>query len=93
VLAVTRFTTDDEAVALANATDYGMVAGIWSADTDRAQAIAERIDAARCWVNAYWVSDPSVSAAARRRSGIGALETGTEALREFLSPKEVSVSR
>jgi len=92
VLAVTTFETEDEAVRLANGTAYGLVAGIWSEDTERALRVADRLDTGRCWINAYWASDPSLPSTPHRRSGVGAAETGSGALREFLRPKEITIA-
>jgi aldehyde dehydrogenase (NAD+) len=51
VLAVTRFTTEDDAVTLANDSEYGLVAGVWTADSARALRVASRIDAGQVIVN------------------------------------------
>ena len=91
VLAVTTFDSESGAINLANTGDYGLVAGVWTADRDRALRVASALDVGRVWVNGYWASDPTLSSTPHRRSGIGAAETGTAALLEFLRPKEVTV--
>jgi len=90
VLAITRFRTPDEAVLLANATRFGLCAGIWTADEDRARAVAADLDVGTCWINSYWSSPPNLSRTARRESGLGALDFGVEGLREYLTFKQVA---
>ena len=53
VLAVQVFDTEDQAVALANGTEFGLVAGVWTRDGARQQRMAKRIVSGRVFVNCY----------------------------------------
>ena len=53
VLSVLRFSSEDEAVALANDTRFGLAAGVWTKDVHRAHRVAHRVRAGTVWVNAY----------------------------------------
>ncbi len=89
VLAVTRFDTPDEAIALANATRFGFVAGIWTEDEALAARVAAGLVAGTCWVNTYWANPAASSNVPRRNSGTGAIDAGSEGLREWIMPKQV----
>lgn len=89
VLAVTPFDSEQEAIDLANATEYGMACGIWSSDRDRALHVASGVDAGTCWINAYWSSPVDLSRTAWKASGVGAMDFGVEGLREYLRFKQV----
>lgn len=60
VLAVSRFGTEQEAVALANSTRYGLAAGIWSKDVHRVHRVARQLRSGTVWANSYRVVAPSV---------------------------------
>ena len=55
ILSVIKFDTDDEAIALANDTPFGLAAGLWTTDLARAIALPKRLRAGTVWVNAYRV--------------------------------------
>ncbi|WP_069886860.1 aldehyde dehydrogenase [Streptomyces luteocolor] len=84
VLAVLAFDTLDEAVALANATEYGLAAGLWTADLSTAHTVARRLRAGTVWVNCYEEGDLTVPFGGYKQSGHGrdksahALEKYTE---------------
>jgi aldehyde dehydrogenase (NAD+) len=92
VLTVTTFKDYDEAMELANATRYGLVSGVWTADLKTAVRAAGDIDAGACWINGYWGGPSDLSRGSRRKSGMGALDFGVEGLREFLSPKQIAIA-
>jgi acyl-CoA reductase-like NAD-dependent aldehyde dehydrogenase len=66
VLAVTPFETDDEAVALANDSHYGLAGAVWSSDLERAWRVADQMRADRVWVNDYQMFDLNTPDPARR---------------------------
>lgn len=71
VLAVMPFDTEDEAIALANATDYGLAAAVWTANLSRAHRMIRRIKAGIVHVNTYGGSDLTVPLGGVRQSGNG----------------------
>ncbi|QFT59571.1 Aldehyde dehydrogenase PuuC [Sulfitobacter sp. THAF37] len=71
VLAVQAFETEDEAVALANGTDYGLAAAVWTADLSRAHRMVRRIRAGLVHVNTYGGSDLTVPLGGLGQSGNG----------------------
>ncbi|MFD1158795.1 aldehyde dehydrogenase family protein [Roseovarius aestuarii] len=71
VLATTRFETDEEALALANATEYGLVGTVVSADEARAKTLANGIEAGQIWINTPQVVYPDSAWGGFKCSGIG----------------------
>jgi 4-(gamma-glutamylamino)butanal dehydrogenase len=71
VLAVTAFDTEDEAIALANGTDFGLAAAVWTADLGRAHRMVRRIRAGIVHVNTYGGSDLTVPLGGVKQSGNG----------------------
>jgi len=82
VVAITPFATEDEAIELANDTRYGLGATVWSTDTERAHAVARRIDSGAVSVNTLVASDPRLPFGGIKRSGYGR-ELATVGLHEF----------
>ncbi|WP_416960485.1 aldehyde dehydrogenase family protein [Streptomyces sp. Agncl-13] len=90
VLVALPFDTEDEAVTLANATEYGLAAAVWSGDTARGLTIAHRIEAGQVAVNGG-VMGIETPFGGYKTSGIGR-EKGIEALYEYTQLKTVSVT-
>jgi aldehyde dehydrogenase (NAD+) len=90
VLVTTRFADEAEAVALANDTEYGLVASVWSGDLTRALRLAERLEAGQVTVNGgpLTIETPF---GGYKQSGYGR-EKGVEALDEYVQIKTISVS-
>jgi succinate-semialdehyde dehydrogenase/glutarate-semialdehyde dehydrogenase len=82
VLAITPFATEDEAIELANDTRYGLGATVWSTDTERAHAVARRIESGAVSINTLVASDPKLPFGGIKRSGYGR-ELSTAGLHEF----------
>ena len=82
VAAVIAVTDDDEAVAVANATRYGLGASVWSRDVERAVAVGHRITSGALFVNAVVSSDPRLPFGGTKRSGYGR-ELGAAGALEF----------
>ncbi|MER6970357.1 aldehyde dehydrogenase family protein [Nocardioides sp. NPDC000445] len=91
VLTVQSFADEDEAVALANSTAYGLAAGLHTRDLTRAHRVAGRLDAGIVWVNDWAMLDPAVPFGGVKQSGFGR-EYGPEALEAYTKVRSVVIS-
>jgi 5-carboxymethyl-2-hydroxymuconic-semialdehyde dehydrogenase len=71
VLVATPFDTEEEAIRLSNATQYGLAAYVWTKDIQRGHRVAHAIDTGMCWINSHNVRDLRVPFGGVKRSGIG----------------------
>lgn len=92
VAALVRVRDEDEAVAVANASRFGLGASLWSGDAARAEALAPRIEAGCVAVNGIVKSDPRLPFGGVKDSGFGR-ELATFGIREFVNVKSVWVGR
>lgn len=90
VVTLQPFNTIDEAVALANATSYGLASTIWTNDISKANIVASKIDCGIVWVNCWLQRDLRTPFGGVKNSGIGR-EGGWEALRFFTEAKNVCI--
>ena len=90
VLSVYTFAEEDEAVALANGTEYGLAGSVWTKDVHRAHRVAARIRAGTVWVNAYRVVAPNMPFGGYGSSGLGR-ENGMAAVEEYVETKSVFI--
>jgi aldehyde dehydrogenase (NAD+) len=88
VLAVIPFKDDEEAVAIANDTIYGLAAGVWTQNMGRAITMADRLQAGTVWVNTYRAVSYMSPFGGYKKSGIGR-ESGQEMIKEYLQLKSV----
>lgn len=88
---VLTFKTDEEALEIANGTDYGLGAGLWTQDLTRAHRFAKNIHAGMVWINCYKRVHPGSPFGGVGMSGYGR-EMGFEAMREYTQPKSVWVN-
>lgn len=92
VATLIRVDDDDQAVAVANSTDYGLAASVWSRDVDHAMTVGSRIESGVLFVNSLVMSDPRVPFGGIKRSGYGR-ELGAAGVREFTNLRTVWVAR
>jgi succinate-semialdehyde dehydrogenase/glutarate-semialdehyde dehydrogenase len=86
VAAIIRVPNADEAISLANQSEFGLGAALWTRDTERARALARRIDAGAVFINGVVASDPRLPFGGIKRSGYGR-ELGYHGIREFTNIK------
>lgn len=91
VLAVLPFDDEAEVVRRANASDYGLAAGLWTESVKRAHRVADQLDAGTVWVNMYNMIDPAVPFGGYKKSGHGR-DLGEESLLSYTQTKSVWVS-
>jgi (Z)-2-((N-methylformamido)methylene)-5-hydroxybutyrolactone dehydrogenase len=91
VAALIPFSGEDEAVKIANGTQYGLAAGLWTRDVGRAHRVASRIEAGIVWVNTYRFIRWCTPYGGFKASGWGR-ENGVEALDEYLETRTTVVS-
>jgi betaine-aldehyde dehydrogenase len=89
VLTVQRFADEDEAIALANDTYYGLAAGLWTQNLDRAWRVGRAIRAGTIWINTYHHFYDEAEVGGYKRSGIGR-QQGVEGLHEFTETKHLN---
>lgn len=90
VVTIQPFDTTEEAVALANGTQFGLSATLWTKDITRANRMAEQLQAGIVWINCWMVRDLRTPFGGVKSSGIGR-EGGLEALRFFTEAKNVCI--
>jgi succinate-semialdehyde dehydrogenase/glutarate-semialdehyde dehydrogenase len=88
---VTSFANEDEAVAAANDTPYGLVAYVYTRDLARAVRVCERLQAGMIGLNQGIVSNPAAPFGGIKHSGLGR-EGGRVGIEEFLETKYVAVN-
>ena len=91
VAALIPFDGEEEAIAIANGTPYGLTAGLWTGDPGRAHRVAARIEAGMVWVNTYRYIRWSTPYGGMKASGWGR-ENGIEALDSYLETKTTVIS-
>ena len=88
---VIHFSTDAEALAIANGTEYGLGSGLWTRDLQRAHRFARDIRAGMCWINSYKRVNPGSPFGGVGQSGYGR-EMGFEAMHDYTETKSVWVN-
>lgn len=88
VVCVIPFRTEEEALAAANATEFGLSAGVFTQDVSQAARVTQALEAGTVWINQYGVLSNQVPFGGFKSSGIGR-ELGTEGIREYCQVKSV----
>lgn len=91
VVSVTPFKSEEEAVHLANDSEFGLACSLWTKDVKRAHRVASKIDVGIVWVNGHHHNDPSSPWGGMKASGIGR-ENGREAFDAYTQPKSVVIN-
>lgn len=91
VLAVTTFSAEDEVIDLANSTEFGLAAGIWTNDLTRAHRVIRGLVAGTAWVNMYRAMNFAMPFGGTKSSGYGRVN-GMDGFAEFTQPKSVWIN-
>lgn len=90
VVTIQSFKTEEEALELANATNYGLAATIWTQDISKANRVAAKVESGIIWVNCWLLRDLRTPFGGMKNSGVGR-EGGWEALRFFTETKNICI--
>ncbi len=90
VVTLQPFKTEQEALELANTSDYGLSCTIWTQDVSRANRVAQKVHSGIIWVNCWLLRDLRTPFGGFKNSGVGR-EGGWDALRFFTEPKNVCI--
>ncbi len=90
VLTIIKFKTKEEAIAIANSTDYGLSASVWTKDLDTAMIMSRKIEAGTVWINNFMSGYPEISFGGFKQSGLGR-ELGRFSTEEFSELKSVLI--
>jgi acyl-CoA reductase-like NAD-dependent aldehyde dehydrogenase len=91
VLGIGRFESDDEALRIANDSRFGLAAGVWTNNLQRAHSLAARLEAGTVWINTYRSLSPLSPFGGVKDSGLGR-ENGADVVREYTRVKSVWVN-
>lgn len=91
VMSVLEFSDEDEVVARANATEFGLSAGVFTNDLTRAHRVIARLEAGTCWINHYNITPIELPFGGHKRSGLGR-ENGRAAIEHYTQLKSVYVA-
>jgi betaine-aldehyde dehydrogenase len=91
VMAVLEFDDEDEVIARANASEFGLAAGVFTSDLTRAHRVIARLEAGTCWINHYNITPVELPFGGVKRSGLGR-ENGRAAIEHYTQLKSVYVA-
>lgn len=92
IVPLLKFTTIDEVIARANASEYGLAGSVWTEDESAGEAVARRLATGTVWINAIQRASPFEPMGGHRLSGFG-VENGTDGLREYTLPQTIALKR
>jgi acyl-CoA reductase-like NAD-dependent aldehyde dehydrogenase len=91
VAAIMPFDDEDEVIRLANDTEYGLAAGVWTQNLARAHRMSRRLDAGTIWVNTYRAMSPMSPRQGFKNSGVG-IEHGLESMNDYTRLKSIWIN-
>ena len=91
VITVTTFENEADAIQLANATRYGLAAGVWTADIQRALRVSQDVKSGYVWINTFNTTPIEAPFGGVKQSGFGR-DTGTQAIDNYLTWKTIAVA-
>jgi len=91
VMAVLEFDSEEEAITRANATEFGLAAGVFTNDLTRAHRVIAKLEAGTCWINHYNITPVELPFGGVKMSGLGR-ENGRAALEHYTQLKSVYVA-
>jgi acyl-CoA reductase-like NAD-dependent aldehyde dehydrogenase len=89
ILPLLKFRDVDEVVRRANDTTYGLAGSVWSADIDKARAMAERLECGQVWINEIHTFSPHAAFGAHKQSGVG-IANAMDGLLAYTNPQTIS---
>jgi acyl-CoA reductase-like NAD-dependent aldehyde dehydrogenase len=92
VMPVLKYSSIDEVIARANASEYGLGATVWSKSTERAIEVAKRLDTGTVWINKHLDLPPTVPYGGVKQSGFG-VELGQQGLEEFTQLRILNIAK
>jgi betaine-aldehyde dehydrogenase len=90
VMSILAFTDEDEVIRRANDTDYGLAAGLMTADLNRAHRVIHQLQAGICWINTWGESAAEMPVGGYKQSGVGR-ENGLDTLKHYTRTKSIQV--
>ena len=90
VVVIIKFKDDDEAVKISNDSEFGLAAGIWTSNDERALAIAKRLRTGTVWINEYHLLADRAPFGGYKQSGVGR-EFGVDGLKEYTEAKHIHI--
>jgi acyl-CoA reductase-like NAD-dependent aldehyde dehydrogenase len=92
VMPVLKYSSIDEVIARANSSEYGLGATVWSASTERALQVAQKLEAGTVWINKHLDLPPEVPYGGVKQSGFG-VELGQQGLEEYTQMRILNVAK
>lgn len=90
VMSVLKFSDEDEVIARANGTQYGLAAGVFTQNLSRAHRVIHQLEAGICWINTWGDSPAEMPVGGYKHSGVGR-ENGIETLKHYTQTKSILV--
>lgn len=92
ILPIIRYSDIDDAVARANASEFGLGGSVWSSNVERAQEVAARLECGTSWINQHAAFAPNIPFPTCKQSGIG-VEWGAEGIAEFTRVQVINAAK